>query len=157
MKFEKILQLFFSILLCQTAGIIGSVFTAKTVSTWYLTLEKPAFSPPNWLFGPVWLTLYTIMGISFFLIWTSQEKAHLRYLNFFIVHLALNAVWSIIFFGYQQTFMAFIILILLWIMILFLIIGFWKVSRLAGLLLIPYLAWVSFAGLLNFQIWILNS
>ena len=154
---HSIPKLIASIALCQMAGIIGSVFTASSIPTWYATLEKPFFNPPNWLFGPVWITLYTMMGISFYLIWhTVKSKKKDKLIKLFLGHLVLNALWSIVFFGAQQMGVAFIVIGLLWTMIVSLIRGFAPLNKTAAWLLVPYLAWVSFATLLNAALWYLN-
>jgi len=142
----------------QLAGVIGSFFTAPAIPAWYSTLTKPNFSPPNWLFAPVWLSLYLLMGISAYLIWqktAEQEKAKSA-LKLFWSHLIFNALWSIIFFGLQNPGLAFLNIIILWILIVILIVKFWKISSWAAYLLIPYLIWVSFASILNYYIWYLN-
>lgn len=148
----------FSILIAQLAGVIGSLFTASTVSTWYAGLAKPTFNPPGWVFGPVWFVLYTFIGVALYLIWRrGLDKKHTRFVfSFFIVHLVINTLWSIVFFGLQNILMALIVIVVLWCMILGLILWSWKINRWASYLLIPYLAWVSFATLLNFSIWKLN-
>jgi len=153
-----ILKLLISIIICQSAGFIGSIFTTPSIPTWYAFLKKPSFTPPSWLFGPVWITLYILMGVSAFLVWkkglgTGGVKLAL---GIFIVQLIFNTLWSIVFFGYQSIFGGFIVIVVLWILILLSIIFFLKISLVAGLLLIPYLFWVSFASLLNFSIYRLN-
>ncbi|MEK7167652.1 MAG: TspO/MBR family protein [Patescibacteria group bacterium] len=146
----KILKLILAILVCELAGIIGSVFTVNAIPNWYNSLEKPFLSPPNWIFGPVWTTLYLMMGISLFLVWKNKTKTAL---TLFFVQLVLNSVWSIIFFGLQSPGIAFGELLILWVFILLTIISFYKISKPAAFLLIPYILWVSFAGYLNFAIW----
>lgn len=144
-----------AIIICQFAGIIGSFFTYDSIPNWYPTLEKPSFTPPNWVFAPVWITLYTLMGISLYWIYTSKLK-NKNALYVFSLQLILNAFWSIVFFGFHLIFFALLIIILLWILILFTIILFYKIDRKAGMILLPYLIWVSIATLLNYYIWILN-
>jgi tryptophan-rich sensory protein len=136
------------------AGVIGSIFTTPSISTWYEQIQKPDIRPPNWAFGPVWITLYTLMGISLY--WVLNEKNVRIPVIFFSIQLVLNAIWSIIFFGLQNPFYAFIEIIILWIAILLTIISFYKVSRKAGLILLPYIIWVTIATILNYYIWILN-
>ncbi len=147
-----------AILISQSAGIIGSVFTAKSVKTWYLTLQKPFFNPPGWIFGPVWIFLYTLMGISSYMIWQDRAINNLvkPALIIFGVHLVLNALWSILFFGLKNPGLAFIEIIVLLIFIVIIIFLFYKINPRAAYLLIPYLVWVSFASILNFSIWKLN-
>ena len=154
----KLLQLIIAILISQSAGLVGSVFTVKSVSIWYAVLNKPSFNPPGWLFGPVWILLYTLMGISSYLIWQEREESKLVFLVLVIfgIQLALNALWSFLFFGLQNPGLAFAEIIVLWIFILITILLFYKINHLASYLLIPYILWVSFAMVLNFYIWRLN-
>lgn len=152
------LKLIFSIVICESAGFIGSIFTAPSIPGWYANLEKPALNPPSWVFGPVWTVLYLLMGISLFLIWRASKKHNERKkaLTLFGVQLALNAIWSPLFFGAQNPGVAFVVIIAMWITILLTILAFFKINRPAAYLLIPYLAWVTFASYLNYGIWILN-
>lgn len=159
MKLNNAVKLIFSILICLLAGAIGSIFTISSIPTWYAALKKPFFNPPNWIFGPVWTTLYFLMGISLYLIWkkgikTEESKVALLLFGF---QLVLNALWSIIFFGLRLPLYAFILIIILWLAILFTIIKFYKITKPAAYLLIPYIMWVSFASVLNFYIWLLNK
>lgn len=152
-------KLIVSLVLPFAAGAIGSYFTADAVATWYTTLTKPTFSPPNWLFGPVWTLLYILMGIALFLVWkkySSSEQAR-ESVWLFIIHLVINSLWSIVFFGWQNPENAFFVIIFLWLFIALLIWRFYQINKKAGLLLIPYFLWVSFASVLNYAIWILNS
>ena len=144
-----------SIVICQLAGILGSVFTVSSVSTWYVTLEKPFFNPPSWVFGPVWTALYLLMGISLYLVWTNRHRTR-KALSIFAVQLALNTLWSILFFGLRSPLTAFIEIVLLWVAIILSIIYFYRISRPAAYLLIPYLLWVSFAAVLNLSIVFIN-
>ncbi len=155
---KKILPLVGSILFCEMAGIVGAVFTTSAISTWYSTINKPSFNPPSWVFGPTWTLLYALMGISLFLVWThsNRDTQRRKALSIFFIQLFLNAIWSPIFFGLHAPLAAFIVIMLLWLSIVFTIVIFWKISRTAAMLLVPYLAWVSFASLLNFSIWQLN-
>ena len=150
---NKYLKLLLSIAICESAGLIGSIFTFNSVGSWYLTLNKPFFNPPSWIFAPVWTTLYLLMGISLYLVWGAKKIS----LKWFWVQLALNALWSIIFFGLKNPTLALIEIILLWTSILLTIKSFWKVKRGAAYLLFPYLLWVSFAAILNFSIVVLNK
>lgn len=142
-----------SILICELAGVIGSFFTASSIPTWYAALERPDFSPPNWVFAPVWITLYAMMGVSAYLVYETGKKDALRP---FGAQLALNTAWSIVFFGLQSISGGLLVIILLWLAIVWTIIGFLKVSKTAAYLLIPYLLWVSFASVLNYFIFMLN-
>jgi translocator protein len=154
----KIVKFFVSIALCQLAGVLGSLFTIPAIPGWYATLKKPVFSPPNWLFSPVWISLYTLMGISLFILWshvgikTEVKKA----MVFFFVQLGLNALWSVIFFGLRSPLAGLIEMAFLWSAIVLTILYFFSLSPWAGILLLPYLGWVSFAFVLNFSLWILN-
>jgi len=152
------LKLLFSVVFCEAAGILGSVFTVPAIPTWYASLKKPSFSPPNWLFGPVWTLLYALMGISAYLIWTQgiEKQAVRNALFLFVLQLVLNILWSFFFFKLQSPFHALIEIIFLWFLILVMILSFYRISKIAGLILIPYLLWVSFAALLNFSIVKLN-
>jgi tryptophan-rich sensory protein len=155
---NKTLKLFIAIIVCELAGIVGSVFTASAIPTWYATLAKPALNPPGWLFGPVWTTLYALMGIALFLVWKNglAHKGVRWSLSIFGLQLFLNATWSIVFFGLQSPAWAFANIIALWVAIVWTMILFYRLSRPAMWLLVPYIAWVSFAGYLNYSIWILN-
>ena len=146
-------------MVCLSAGALGTIFTISSIPTWYAALNKPVFSPPNYLFGPVWTILYILMGISVALIWEKGLKTEkIREAMFlFGVQLLLNAIWSPIFFGVKNLFLALIVIILMWIFILKTILAFWKIKKVSAYLLVPYLAWVSFATLLNFSIWFLNK
>lgn len=154
----KILKLVVSVLVCQGAGLAGSLFTSPAIPTWYATLQKPSFNPPNWVFAPVWSLLFLLMGISLYLVWSKgfEHKKTKTALFIFIVQLVLNILWSILFFGLQSPLYAFIEIIILWLAILMTIITFYKISKIAAYLLLPYILWVSFAAVLNFSILILN-
>lgn len=157
MKNKKILTYIGFILLCQLTGIIGSLFTTPAIPGWYAQLIKPSFSPPNWLFGPVWTTLYTLMGISVSIIWFSQKNpSRKKALKVFFIQLALNSLWSILFFGLKNPTLAFAEIIILWGFILYIIILFGKINKKASYLLIPYILWVTLASILNLAIAILN-
>lgn len=155
---QKFLKLFLAVVICQGAGIVGSIFTTPSISTWYKTLIRLELAPPNWVFGPVWTTLFLMMGIALFLVWEKDHKSKLAKiaLAVFGVQLVLNTLWSILFFGLQNPFVAFIELIFLWLAILATIILFAKISKPAAWLLVPYILWVSFAGYLNFSFYSLN-
>jgi benzodiazapine receptor len=157
-KAIDIIRLAISIGVCLAAGFIGSIFTTASIPTWYTTLEKPSFNPPNWLFGPVWTILFILMGISAFLVWRvglSEPNVRIA-LIIFIIQLILNAFWSVAFFGLRSPIAGLIVIIVLWIAILLTILSSAKVSITAGILLIPYILWVSFASILNATIYVLN-
>ena len=153
------LKLFISIFICMAVGGISGYLTASEIPGWYMFLNKPGFNPPNWIFAPVWTTLYILMGISFWLVWKSgtEEAIKNRAMLFFMVQLILNFFWSIIFFNFHQLGFAMAEIVLLWIFILFSIISFYPISKAASYLLIPYICWVSFASILNFAVWRLNN
>ncbi len=157
MRFREILKLVASVTLCQLAGFLGSLFTTPAIPTWYATLKKPFFTPPNWIFSPVWISLFILMGISLFFVWrrTDHPRFKIAFI-FFFVQLILNILWSLAFFGLRLPLLGLVDIILLWMAILLTIQHFSKVSKFAGALLLPYLIWVSFATLLNFSLWILN-
>jgi tryptophan-rich sensory protein len=158
MKINSFAKLYITIGVSLLAGFIGSIFTMSAVTTWYTTLVRPVLSPPNWVFGPVWTTLYILMGISAFLIWKNglDRKDVRKALAVFGLQLILNTTWSIIFFNLQSPAWAFVNIVAMWIAIVWTMILFYKISRPAMWLLLPYIMWVSFAGYLNLMIWILN-
>ncbi|MEI7512910.1 MAG: TspO/MBR family protein [Candidatus Uhrbacteria bacterium] len=156
---KNIINFVLSIAICETAGLIGSVFTFSSIPTWYAALVKPPLNPPSWVFGPVWTILYALMGIAAFLIWQKLEKNKKakESLMLFGLQLTLNTLWSIVFFGLQMPGLAFIIIVMMWLAIAGTIFSFAKISRTAAYLLVPYLIWVSFASYLNFGLWFLNA
>ena len=163
MKINNIWKLIIAVVVSELAGIIGSVFTTPSIAGWYAGLVKPALNPPAWVFGPVWTTLFALMGVSAWLVWSSYAKAledkkkGIKIaLALFGLQLALNALWSIIFFGLHSPGAALIEIIFLWLAILATMITFAKISKPAAWLLLPYILWVSFAMYLNYSIWILN-
>jgi tryptophan-rich sensory protein len=147
-----------SILLSLAAGAIGSVFTYSEIPTWYASLVRPDIAPPNWVFGPVWTTLYILMGTAAWLVYTREKDAVRRResLALYVLQLALNTLWSIIFFSLHALGLALAEVVLLWIAIVATLWAFARTSRIAALLLVPYLAWVSFAGYLTYSFWLLN-
>jgi tryptophan-rich sensory protein len=155
MSASNVLKLVAAVLFCQAAGFLGSLATTPSIGGWYKGLVKPSFNPPNGIFAPVWTTLYLLMGIAFFLVWRLGLKADgVRVaLILFLIQLALNTLWSILFFGLHQPLLAFIEILILWAFILTTMIKFFGLSRPAGWLLVPYLLWVSFASALNFFLW----
>ncbi len=154
---KNIGKLVVSLALPFAAGAIGSYFTIPAIASWYQTLNKPSFSPPNFLFGPVWTVLYVLMGVSFYLAWiSSRVKNKKAGIKLFLIQLFLNASWSIVFFGLKNPVLAFINIIALWIAIFLTIRAFSIISKTAGYLLYPYIVWVSFATALNLAIVLLN-
>lgn len=147
-----------SILVAQLAGIIGSFFTASSVKSWYLTINKPPWNPPSFVFGPVWISLYTLMGVAAYLVWQKRDvgKNVKAALVIYGIHLVVNALWSTLFFGLKNPGLAFIEILILLLFIVLTMIMFYKIRPVTLWLLLPYLAWVSFASVLNFSIWRLN-
>ena len=158
MKLNEILKLVLSIVACQLVGFIGSFFTTPAIPTWYATLNKPSFTPPNWVFGPVWITLYFLMAIAAFLVWRQglNMPGVKTALLLFVVQLALNGLWSPAFFGMRSTVTGAVVIVLLWIAIFLTIWKFLPLSVPAALLLVPYFLWVSYATLLNVSFIVLN-
>ena len=148
------------ILACESAGIIGSLFTIQSIPTWYAALIKPPFAPPNWLFAPVWIILYALMGIAAFLVWERRKGAQKMHacaaLKIFCAQLILNALWSIVFFGLRSPLLGLFIILLMLFSIALTMWRFYFVDRRASWLMAPYIIWVSFATLLNFYIFALN-
>jgi tryptophan-rich sensory protein len=150
-------KLIISLIIPQLAGGIGSIFTSASVGTWYKTLKKSPLNPPSWVFGPVWTTLFLLMGIALYLVWRKDDAGG-RTLAFWIfgIQLALNVLWSLLFFGLHRPDLALMEIAVLWLAILANIIIFYSISKPAALLLLPYLLWVSFAAYLNYDLWRLN-
>ena len=153
----KYIKLIISILLCELAGITGTLFTGNSLG-WYYTLNKPFFRPPNWLFGPVWIILYVLMGIALYLLWrrgfSSNDSKYA--LGIFIFQLIFNTAWSFVFFGERSIGGGLAVILILWVLIFLTIFAFYRVNNYAAYLLIPYLIWVSYASILNLSIWKLN-
>lgn len=137
------------------AAVIGGLVTGPSVRDWYPTIAKPTWTPPSWVFGPVWTFLYTAMAVAAWLVW--RRVGWCGALWWWTGQLALNALWSPAFFGMQRPDLALAVIVALWVAILGTTVMFWQISRLAGIVFVPYLAWVSFAAILNFAIWRLNS
>ncbi|MBP8115793.1 MAG: tryptophan-rich sensory protein [Chitinophagaceae bacterium] len=152
------LKLIIAIAIPVAVGGISGFFTATGVDSWYQTINKPSWNPPGWIFGPVWTTLYVMMGIALFLVWKSDSSDILKKtaIALFAIQLILNFFWSFIFFDQQQIGWALLEIIVMWIFILLTIFAFGNVSKLAAWLLVPYVSWVSFATILNYTIWKLN-
>lgn len=157
-NFSQLIGLIAAVGICFAAAGLGSLFTAPAIAGWYATINKPAWNPPNWIFGPVWSTLYLLMAIAAWLVWRDWgfQAAGLAF-TFFALQLCLNALWSYLFFGLHKPAFAFIEIIFLWLAILATLIAFFKLNTLAGALLLPYILWVTFAAFLNYTIWKLNS
>jgi tryptophan-rich sensory protein len=141
-----------------TPAVIGSLFTRQAISDWYAYLNKPSFTPPDWLFGPVWTVLYLLMTVSAFLVWQKgpanpQVKIALA---LYLLQLIFNGLWTPLFFGARLLLVAFCEIVVLWVAIVLTILAFARVSTPAAVLLLPYIGWTSFAAVLNFSIWLLN-
>jgi benzodiazapine receptor len=157
MTTSNIIKLAVSIALPLGLGAIAGLFTAQAIPDWYATLNRPSFNPPNWLFGPVWTTLYLLLGISFFLIWkTDPDKERKLAILVYLVQLALNFGWSFLFFYFKTIGFALVEIVLLWISIVMMLILFYKIRPVAAYLNIPYVLWVTFATILNAAYYFLN-
>jgi len=154
MKTKNFFKLTIAVAVSELAGAVGAIFTTSAISNWYVNLIKPELNPPNWIFAPVWTTLYALMGISLYLVWKNNWKKNA--LIIFGVQLFLNALWSFIFFGLKLPGVAFFEILALWLAILYTIINFYRISKASAYLLLPYIFWVSFAAYLNYFIWIFN-
>lgn len=157
---NKITKIAIALIVCLAVGYSASTVTRPSVESWYPTLIKPSFNPPNWIFMPVWTVLYIFMAVAAGLVWDKikeQNEEVKKALGFFLIQLALNAIWSYLFFGLKNPLLAFIEIALLWLMIYETYFKFVKINKIAGYLLIPYLLWVLFAGVLNASIWWLNK
>jgi len=153
----NLVKLVLSLLLPLLVGAVAGLFTSQAVPTWYASLNKPSFSPPNWVFGPVWTTLYILLGISFFLIWKDNSSGKRNFaIIIFAIQMLLNFAWSFLFFYFNMIGIALIEIILLWISIALMIYHFYKIKPVAAYLNIPYLLWVSFASILNGGYYFLN-
>lgn len=154
---RPIVKLIISIAIPVVTGLIASWFTSRSVDTWFTTLNRPSIAPPNWVFGPVWTLLYVLMGISLYIIWRRTESIQKeKALFIFGLQLACNFLWSFFFFYMRKPSFALVDIIVLWVLIVVMIVRFYRLSPTAGLLNIPYLLWVSFAMALNYQYWKLN-
>ena len=157
MKFKEGIELAVAVIVCELLGSIGAIFTMMSIWTWYALLRKPSFTPPDAVFAPVWTLLFALMGIAVFLVWQRRKQIDVRWpLVAFGLQLCLNVAWSVVFFGMRNIAGGFVDIVALWCMILGTIIIFWRDSRPAAWLLMPYLAWVTFAMFLNYQLLVLN-
>lgn len=155
---KKLFRIGIAVLICGLIGFLSSIATQTSVNTWYAALNKPSFTPPNWIFGPMWVLLYIMMGVAAGIVWSKgfYHKWVKTALYHFGFQLLLNAAWSIFFFGLQNPLIALLDIIALFILLLFTIKWFTVVNSTAAYLLIPYVVWVAFATALNFGIWQLN-
>lgn len=156
LSWREIPLLIFSILLPQIVGAFGALFTFSSIADWYTSLTRPPLSPPNWVFGPVWTTLYLMMGLSLFLVLRQKTNKSKIAVRIFYIQLFLNFLWSVVFFGFLSTGGGLIVIVAMWIAILMTILKFLKFSRIAAYLLVPYLIWVTFASYLNLAFFWLN-
>lgn len=157
---NKLTRILTVVVTCLAVGYFSSLVTKSSLETWFPMLVKPSFNPPNWVFAPVWTMLYIMMGIAAGLVWNRidfEKETVRKALIFFAIQLALNALWSCLFFGLKNPLLALIEIVILWLMIYETYIKFAKIDKIAGYLFIPYLAWVSFATVLNASIWWLNK
>ena len=157
---QKTLRIATVIITCLAVGYMGSIVTKDNIPTWFAGLEKPFFNPPSWLFAPVWTVLYIMMGYAAGRIWNkidTHESIVKKAFLFFLIQLALNSLWSYLFFGLHNPMLASIEIVILWLMIYETYVQFKKIDKVAAYLLIPYLAWVTFAAILTFSIWYLNQ
>ncbi len=156
-------KIFIMIALAELAGIIGTVFTAPSISTWYASLNKPSWTPPSWIFAPVWLTLYALMGVAAALVWNNKAKDRKKIrmkhdaMKIYFSQLGLNVLWSLLFFGLRSPLYGFVGILVLWAAIAITIFMFYHVSKRATLLLVPYITWVTIAAALNLSVLILNA
>jgi Tryptophan-rich sensory protein (mitochondrial benzodiazepine receptor homolog) len=155
---KNILGIIVGILVCELAGAIGAFFTMPNIPIWYAGLVKTPLNPPNWIFGPVWTILFALMGVAMFLIWEKggKNKTVAYALNVFALQFVLNIWWSVIFFGMKNPTLALWEIFAFWLAIIWTIVLFWKISRPAAYVLLPYILWVSFAAYLNYSIVVLN-
>jgi translocator protein len=150
------MKLIISILIPLAIGAVAGYATTQNIPNWYVYLNKPFFTPPNYLFGPVWTCLYIMMGIACYLIWRSKHIFQKKALVLYSIQLMFNFSWSFVFFQFHALGFAFIIIVLMWLSILLTILQFYKIQQWAAWLLLPYLLWVSYASVLNFAVWQLN-
>ncbi|MBA0883572.1 TspO/MBR family protein [Flavobacterium undicola] len=156
---NKITKILIVVVTCLAIGYFSGIVTRSAILDWYPTLIKPSFNPPNWIFAPVWSMLYIMMGVAAGLVWDRidyDKETVKKALVFFAAQLVLNAIWSYLFFGLQNPMLAGLEIVVLWLMIYETYIQFAKINKIAGYLFLPYLAWVSFAAVLNASIWWLN-
>jgi tryptophan-rich sensory protein len=156
MAYNRVVKFAVSIGLCEGIGMAGGFFSAQSVPSWYNTLCKPSFTPPSSIFAPVWTLLYALMGIAAALIYERKVQGRGVALFVFGIQLVLNFLWSVLFFSMRSPFSALVEIVILWFTIVVTAFLFWRISKKAALLLIPYLLWVSFASVLNLEIWRLN-
>lgn len=159
MGMKNWMKLVISIGIPVAVGAIAGLFTNTEINTWYQDIDKPTWQPPGWVFGPVWTLLYVLMGVAFYLVWKSNApaKAKRMAITLWVIQLVFNFFWSFIFFRQHQIDWALAEILVLWFFILLTIIYFSRISKLAAWLMVPYISWVSFASLLTYAIYQLNS
>ncbi|MFB6081147.1 MAG: TspO/MBR family protein [Haloferacaceae archaeon] len=158
---RPVVTLIGAVLACELVGASGSVFTARGLASWYDTLVRPAIAPPNWVFGPVWTALFALLGVAVWLVWRRADEAALARrvriaVGVFVLQYAVNVAWSAAFFGLRSILGGLVVVVVLWLLVAVTVRAFAVVDRRAALLLVPYLAWVSFAAYLNYRFWVLN-
>jgi len=158
-RVRSILGLLATIFVCELAGFVGSIFTTPAIPSWYASLKKPFFTPPSWVFAPVWVALYALMGVSLYIVWKKGPGRHeiRRAVGLFGIQLALNVLWSVVFFGMRSPLGGLVAITLLLVVLLSTIAVFYKISKAASILLLPYFLWGGFASILNLSILILNT
>jgi len=149
-------KLFTSFIISYLAGFVGSLCMSASSLAWYATLSKPSFAPPAWVFGPVWVVLYALIGIALFRVWTSHDARSKGAMRLFGLNIALNALWPLLFFGMRSPGLGYVEIVVLWVSLAVLVIDTWKFDRVASVLLIPYLLWITIASILNFFVWFIN-
>lgn len=147
---KTIIRIVIAIVICELVGFLGSLATTPAIGSWYAFLEKPSFSPPSWLFAPAWTLLYALMGVAIALVWPRLSKL-------FVLQLLINGIWSFLFFGLHNPLLGLADIVVLWILILVLLIKFYPINKTSFWLFVPYFLWVSFATILNFSVWQLNT
>ena len=155
---KPIFKFIIAVAIPLVVGSVAGFFTSSSVDEWFVTVDKPSFNPPNWVFAPVWTVLYILMGIAFFLVWRKSSPGKIRKVAFtlYFAQLFVNFIWSILFFYLHRPGWAFADILILWILIVLTMVCFARISSTARWLLVPYLAWVSFAAVLNYTIWLMN-
>jgi len=155
----SIWKLIISVAICESTGIMSSLLSSAIMNPWFNSLNKPSWNPPAYIFGPVWSLLYLLMGISLWLVWKSNKHSDKKEvaITFFVIQLLLNFWWSLLFFKFHSPALALVDILLLVLLILFTMIQFFPISKIAFYILIPYVFWVGFATALNYSIWVLNK
>lgn len=158
MRRVSIVPLIIFIIICEAAGVVGSLFTMSSLTTWYASISKPSFTPPGWIIGAVWIVLYFLMAVSAYLVFekgVSSTKVKTA-LYAFGIQLIINVLWSVSFFGLRNITLGFAVIVLLWFAVLATIILFYKTRKSAAVIMLPYIFWVTFAAVLNYLVLVLN-